>query len=77
MVQILVSLHNGIDGEWQDIPFVATRKIINKSGLTINAPINGLCWDSDLPCMSGDIDTNSPLHLLKDGELSSGFSVKN
>lgn len=76
MAQILLSLHNGINGEWQDIPVPATQKIINKSGLAINTPINSLCWDSDLPCINGGVDTSSSLHLLKDGDLSSGFSVK-
>ena len=48
---------------------------------TINIPINSLCWDSDLPCINGDlvngdVRATSSLHLIKDGDLSSGFSVK-
>ena len=81
MTQILLSLHHGVNTEWKDIPVVATYKIINKSGLTINIPINSLCWDSDLPCINGDqvngdVRATSSLHLIKDGDLSSGFSVK-
>lgn len=73
VLAILPALNENIFSPWNSILDVSVSKNISKYGVELNIPNNGLCWDSNLPCV---YYSNPELRFLDSDGITSGFSLK-
>ena len=73
VLAILPALNENIFSPWNSILDVSVSKNISKYGVELNIPNDGLCWDSNLPCV---YYSNPELRFLDSDGITSGFSLK-
>lgn len=64
---------SAMDGGLASAPTSPTSPFVTRSGLRINVPADGRCWDAPLPCTPFP---RAGLRLRREGELGSGFVLE-
>jgi hypothetical protein len=73
LLAILPSLDKSFFSPWKSTLNVSLEKNQSKYGVDLNIPLDGLCWDSELPCV---YYSNPELRFIDSDGIISGFSLK-